>query len=131
MNHTPNVIEIPASVIEAARKETFIHLRKKDEHLRKPILFQGKVVGFCHPHETASGFRLGPIFVLPEFRGKRLTKLAYETYAVGKKCVAYVHHENIRSKRAHIAAGFLKLRRGKGGWTYVRFVDTNHGENAS
>lgn len=114
--------EALAEVISAARKEEFIHLRKKDEHLRTPIRADGRIVGLCHPHQTPNGFRLGPIFVLPEFRGRGLTAAAYAEHAAGKRCVAYVHHGNVGSEKAHIAAGFRRLRQGRGGWTWVREV---------
>ena len=111
---------IPDDMIVAARREPYIHLRKKDEHLRMPILWGELVVGFCHPHETPNGFRLGPIFVMPLYRGRGFTTKAYETYAKGKTCIAYIHHGNIGSEKAHAAAGFVKLRKGKGGWTWIR-----------
>lgn len=112
--------EIPPEVVEAARSERFIHLRAKDLPLRRPILCEGAVVGFCHPHETPSGYRLGPIFVLPSHRGRGLTRAAYEQYAKGRLCVAYVHNGNVGSAKAHAAAGFVQWRRGKGGWTWKR-----------
>jgi GNAT superfamily N-acetyltransferase len=113
---------IPLDVVALARAERFIHLRAKDEHLRRPILLDGQVVGFCHPHETPRGFRLGPIFVLPEHRGRGLTRAAYERHAAGKRCVAYIHDGNVGSEKAHAAAGFVKWRQGRGGWTWVREV---------
>lgn len=113
-------MEIPSDVLEAARREPFIHLRKKDLPLRKPIVCEGRVVGFCHPHTTPSGFRLGPIFVLSEFRGRGLTRAAYAEHAQGKFCVAYIHEGNLGSEKAHFAAGFRLWRKGKGGWTWKR-----------
>lgn len=113
-------VEIPAEVIAAARHAPFIHLRKKDLHLRRPILCEGQVVGFCHPHETPSGYRLGPIFVLLAFRRRGLAQGAYEEHATGRRCIAYIHDGNESSERAHAAAGFRPRRRGRGGWTWVR-----------
>ncbi len=113
--------EIPDDVLAAARAEKFITLRKKDLPLRRPILCDGRVVGFCHPHETPGGFRLGPIFVLPAFRGRGLTRAAYAEHAAGKHCIAYIHTGNIGSEKAHEAAGFRRLRYSKGGCTWVRF----------
>ncbi len=113
-------VEIPPEVIAAARKEPFIHLRGKDLPLRQPILFEGQVVGFCHPHDTPNGYRLGPIFVLPGFRGRGLTRAAYAQHADGKLCIAYIHDGNLGSEKAHAAAGFVRWRRGRGGWTWRR-----------
>lgn len=115
-------VEIPAHVVQAARKEPFIHLRGKDLHLRVPIVLNGAVVGFCHPHETPHGYRLGPIFVLPEYRGRGLTRAAYEQHASGRHCVAYIHNGNVGSEKAHAAAGFVRKRRWRGGWTWERKV---------
>jgi GNAT superfamily N-acetyltransferase len=114
------VATIPPEVIAAAKGAPFIHLRAKDLPFRQPILCDGAVVGFCHPHETPRGFRLGPIFVLPSHRGRGLTRWAYTTYAAGKRCVAYIHDNNLRSENAHAAAGFVRGRRGKGGFTWTR-----------
>jgi len=121
----PVRLGIPSEVIAAARREPFIRLRNKDEHLRRPIVWEERVVGFCHPHDTPSGYRLGPIFVLQENRGNGLTCSAYETYAAGRRCVAYTHHGNVGSEKAHAAAGFVKRRRGRGGWTWVREAPQN------
>jgi len=115
-------LEIPDDVVAAARKEPHIHLRGKDAHLRRPIVCEGRVVGFCHPHDTPHGYRLGPIFVLPAYRGRGLTRAAYEEHAKGLHCVAYIHHGNVGSEKAHVAAGFVKLRASKGGWTWVRWA---------
>lgn len=112
--------QIPSEVVAAARREPHIHLRGKDAHLRCPIVCDGRVVGFCHPHQAVGGFRLGPIFVMPEYRGRGLTRAAYEEHAKGRRCVAYIHHGNVGSEKAHVAAGFVKLREGKGGWTWIR-----------
>lgn len=117
---SPPSMVIPDEVIAAAKRSRFIHLRAKDLHFRQPILCDGVVVGFCHPHETPRGFRLGPIFVLPSHRGRGLTRWAYATYAAGKRCVAYIHDNNLRSENAHAAAGFVRGRRGKGGFTWTR-----------
>lgn len=117
---SPTDLEIPALVITAAKNEPFIHLRGKDLPLRRPIVCDGAVVGFCHPHPTPRGFRLGPIFVLPSYRGRGLTRAAYAEHAAGKACVAYVHDGNVGSEKAHAAAGFERRARGKGGWTWVR-----------
>lgn len=113
---------IPPDMIAFARKESFITIRKKDEPLRRAIVLDGEVVGFCHPHPTPNGFRLGPIYVAPEFRGRGLTRVAYEQYAKDRRCVAYIHDGNVGSEKAHAAAGFVKQRKGRGGWTWVREV---------
>jgi RimJ/RimL family protein N-acetyltransferase len=119
---------IPPEVVAAARREQFIHLRGKDLHLRVPILCNGLVVGFCHPHDTPNGYRLGPIFVLPAYRGRGLTRRAYEEHAGTRRCVAYIHDGNVGSEKAHAAAGFIRRRRGPGGWTWVRDVPQDAAE---
>lgn len=111
---------IPREVVAAARKEPFISLRKKDEPLRRPILCDGQVVGFCHPHDTPHGYRLGPIFVLPAYRGRRLTRAAYDLYAGARRCVAYIHHGNDGSVKAHAAAGFVVRRSNRNGAHWER-----------
>lgn len=113
-------IEIPSEVIAAAKREPFIHLRAKDLDLRRPIVCDGAVVGFCHPHDTPSGFRLGPIFVLPAYRGRGLTRAAYAQHAAGRRCFAYIHTGNVGSEKAHAAAGFKLVRTRRGGTTWVR-----------
>jgi GNAT superfamily N-acetyltransferase len=115
-----DAMDIPPEVVAAARAEPFIHLRAKDLHLRRPIVHGGVVVGFCHPHDTPSGYRLGPIFVLPAYRGRGLTRAAYAQHAAGRRCIAYLHDGNIGSEKAHAAAGFRRWRRRPGGTTWVR-----------
>jgi L-amino acid N-acyltransferase YncA len=111
---------IPAEVIAAARQAPHIHLRKKDEPFRTAIVCDDRVVGFCHPHDTAHGFRLGPIFVMPEFRGRGLTRQAYADHAAGRECIAFIHNGNVGSEKAHEAAGFVRGRRLKGGQFWHR-----------
>ncbi len=114
-------IEIPPNVLAAAREDRRLHLvRAKDADIRRAILVAGDVVGFCHPHDTARGFRLGPLFVLPSHRGRGLIRAAYEQHAAGRRCIAYIHDWNEPSARAHAGAGFVKSRRDRGGWIWVR-----------
>ena len=62
--------------------------------------------------------RVGPIYVLPEFRGRGLARQAYN-WADGVPLVAYVHDGNLASARLHVRCGFVTWYRRPGG-TYWR-----------
>lgn len=112
---------IPEDVIRAARAVGVLNLvRRKDEPLRRAITCEGRVVGFCHPHETKRGFRLGPLFVLPDYRSRGLLREAYATHAAGKRCIAFIHTWNERSARAHAAAGFVLWKQQRAGSLWLR-----------
>jgi GNAT superfamily N-acetyltransferase len=76
-------------------------------------------VGFYCPHPAGRGrMRVGPIYVLPEYRGRRLAEQAYRDLHV--PLFAYVHDGNTASQRLHERCGFARWYRGRGGWYWVR-----------
>lgn len=72
----------------------------------RPIVeTDGAVVGFYCPHPAGRGrVRVGPIYVLPEHRGRRLAEQAYASLDV--PLVAYVHASNDASRALHMRCGF-------------------------
>lgn len=77
------------------------------------------IVGFFCPHAAGRGrARVGPIYVAPEHRGRRLGEQAYADRS--KPLVAYVHSENTASERLHERVGFRRWYRTRGGWYWVR-----------
>jgi GNAT superfamily N-acetyltransferase len=82
---------------------------------REAIVCDDRVVGFVTPRRTKVGWRHGPIYVLPEFRGRGLVAAYYATHPE-RDCVAFVRDTNKPSRSAHERAGFKNWRRGPGGW---------------
>lgn len=110
---------IPLDVIRTANAtwETRGRARAHDPR-HQPLLCESSVAGFITPHETSWGWRLGPIFVMPEFRRRGLVLLAYEERR-GLTMVAFVADDNEASTALHARAGFTRWRRGNGGF-FVR-----------
>jgi RimJ/RimL family protein N-acetyltransferase len=87
---------------------------------RCPIWADGELVGFFCPHPAGRGRkRVGPIYVLPQYRGRGLAQQAY-AWADGVPLVAYVHSNNVASERFHERAGFRRWYQTNGGWYWKR-----------
>lgn len=86
---------------------------------REPLVCDGKVVGFVTPHETPSGWRHGPIYVAPEYRGRGLVEAYYAAHPE-RDCVAFVREDNPASLAMHTSAGFVLWKRAKDGAFYKR-----------
>lgn len=106
---------IPTEIIRAANAEWETRGNAKRNAVREPLLCDGEIAGFITPHETAWGWRLGPIFVLPEYRRRGLALAAYEARR-HLTMVAFVADTNAASATLHERAGFTRWKRGNGGW---------------
>lgn len=82
------------------------------------LLWDGTPAGFITPHETSWGWRLGPIFILPQFRRRGLVLEAYRARQ-HLTMLAFVADDNGPSAALHRRAGFTTWRRGNGG-VFVR-----------
>lgn len=110
---------VPEEIVRAAREVPELRSRVfLCSTRREPLTADGKVVGFVTPHETAQGWRHGPIFVLPGYRRRGLVKAYYDSHPE-RLCVAFIHDGNEASRRMHLAAGFTDWKRGPGG-VYMR-----------
>jgi hypothetical protein len=103
-------------VVREARKEYQSSLKPKTAPT--PIYYSGKIVGVYHPHSCKYGRRIGPIFVLPEYRGRGIALGIYNS--ISGELVACVRDDNIAGIRLHEAAGFIRFRRYQYGWWMVR-----------
>lgn len=101
-------LEIPVEIVRAAREVPLMGAGVFLKSTRREALVcDGKVVGFVTPHETSSGWRHGPIFVLPEYRGRGLVEAYYASHPE-RLCVAFIPAEGFEaSKKMHEAAGFV------------------------
>jgi GNAT superfamily N-acetyltransferase len=116
---TPAGPPVPEEIVRAAMKEPGLRGRVfLCSKRREALVCEGKVVGFVTPHTTPLGWRHGPIFVLPGFRGRGLVEAYYASHPE-RDCVAFVPDSNRSSRRMHEKAGFKDWRRGAGGW-YMR-----------
>lgn len=113
-------VAIPDLLVRAARAAY-----GKDKHLiklrcdrREAIFCEGRVVGFVTPHQDTFGWRHGPMFVLPAYRGRGLVETYYAAHPE-RACVAFVEHVNVASRKMHERAGFKPWRKHKLG-IYMR-----------
>ena len=115
----PPVLAVPEEVVRAAMAEPGLKGRVfLCSTRREPLVCDGQVVGFVSPHETAQGWRHGPIFVLPAFRKRGLVESYYAAHPE-RLCVAFIQDVNKDSRRSHELAGFVNWKKGTGGW-YMR-----------
>lgn len=102
---------IPLAIVRAAMAEPATGARVYlSSTRREPLVHGGEVVGFVTPHETPSGWRHGPIFVLPAFRGKGLVEAYYAAHPE-RLCVAFIPAAAKASLRMHRRAGFRPWRK--------------------
>lgn len=106
---------IPPHLIDDANACWFTRGRARRGDHRVALVVDGRVVGFVTPHETRWGWRLGPIYIDPEARGRGLLAAVYEHYR-DRPLVAFVADDNPASQVAHERAGFARWKRGNGGW---------------
>lgn len=113
------VKDVPEEIIRAAMAEPGLKGRVfLCSTRREPLIADGNVVGFVTPHETKMGWRHGPIYVLPAYRGRGLVEAYYAAHPE-RECVAFVPDANKASRRMHERAGFVEWRKAKGG-CYMR-----------
>lgn len=111
---------VPEEVVRAAREVPELRSRVLlCSKRREPLWCDGKVVGFVTPRETKDGWRHGPIFVLPAYRGRGLV-VAYYAAHPERTCVAFVPDGNDASRKMHERAGFTAWKRGPKGTYYRR-----------
>lgn len=104
------VVEVPKEIIRAAREDKLLRDRiYVTDRRRVGLVCGGEVVGFVTPHETPSGWRAGPIFVLPAFRGRGLVEAFYAAHA-DREWVAFVPSGKPASRVMHTRAGFKKWK---------------------
>jgi len=107
---------IPQDVIDAARLDYQANYRPGLK--LKPITLDERIVGFYYPHKCKSGFNLGPIFVLPEFRRLGLAGKLYRS--TPGSLIACIRDDNQPSIALHESVGFKRWRRYSSGWWWRR-----------
>lgn len=113
----------PPEMVARARSEWGLRLSKfhradTNRHvaIRDP---SGVAVGFYTPHQTASGVRFGPIYVVPEARGSGHAAAVYARWAARRRVMVYAEDGNDRSAAAALAGGLRPAHRGPAGQYYV------------
>lgn len=105
------LLPIPDEIVRAAREDALLRQRVYvTDRRRQPIVCDGQVVGFVTPHETTSGWRAGPIFVIPSFRGHGLIEAFYASHP-DRTWVAFVPSGKPASRVMHTKAGFKTWKR--------------------
>ena len=116
----PATPEIPAALLRAANRDHGTRGRVRRGALRVAILCDGVAVGFYTPHRTADGRRgrIGPVYVLPQYRGRGLVIAVYAS--IPGPMLACIEDGNTASERLHERAGFVRARRYSHGWYWTR-----------
>lgn len=91
---------VPDAVLHAANITPEMKGRVKPEAARTAMMVDGVVAGFCTPHETKMGLRLGPLYVAPDYRRMGLAALAWDRFR-DRVCVAFVNNANTASAALH------------------------------
>ena len=108
-------LEVPIEMLRQANRTYEVRGFVRRADARDPLVCDGRVVGFVTPHEHRWGHRIGPIFVLPEYRGRGLVTAYYRARPSVRFC-AFISDSNPASRRLHERASFVNWRRGNGGW---------------
>lgn len=106
---------VPEEIVRAAMAEPILRGRViLSSKRRVPLMHGSECVGFVTPHETASGWRAGPIFVVPGHRGHGHVEAFYAGHA-DRTWVAFVPAGNRSSASLHRKAGFVHWKNAKHG----------------
>jgi GNAT superfamily N-acetyltransferase len=113
--------EIPYYVLDKASQDKFLPgLLQLDKGIRRILIrHEGMPAGFYTPkqstYEGVKYWRTGPIYILPEYRGKGLaTKIITEFFKNKEYGLAYVNCNNAASVSCFTKAGLIKVTIGKG-----------------
>ena len=89
----------------------FVYPEDTTRH-RLPIFDSGKLVGFATPRQdTDEIWRMGAIYVVPEYRARGLARREISEFMRDKRGRAFIEDGNQRSQGAYAAAGFKKVLR--------------------
>lgn len=111
---------VPIAIVRAAMAEPVIGPRViLSSKRRVPLMHGRECVGFVTPHETKSGWRAGPIYVVPGHRGHRHVKAFYAQHT-DRTWVAFVPAGNTASASMHVRCGFVPWKRATAGLWYRR-----------
>jgi hypothetical protein len=107
--------DVPEDIVRAAMAEPTLRGRViLSSKRRVPLLHDGVCVGFVTPHETKSGWRAGPIYVVPGHRGHGHVEAFYAAHPE-RAWVAFVAAGNRNSLAMHKRAGFEPWKAAKDG----------------
>lgn len=111
--------DVPEEIVRAAMRERVLRGRVFLSSTRRvPLTCGGEVVGFVTPHETKSGWRAGPIYVVPGHRGHGHVEAWYReqfTAHPERTWVAFVPDGARGSLSMHLRAGFVPWKKGRHG----------------
>lgn len=101
---------VPIEIVRAARAELSLRGRVHLCSTRRVPLMHGRFcVGFATPHETALGWRAGPIYIVPEHRRHGHVRRFYRAHS-DRQWVAFVASSNRDSLAAHLRSGFTNWK---------------------
>ncbi len=106
-----DISEIQALLIEADRSEELTGFVYPDDSSRKRIAIKEEeaIVGFFTPRQDPDKvWRMGAIYITPDFRGKGLGSRAIQCFMADKDGRAFIEYSNFASKKAYEKAGFKK-----------------------
>lgn len=106
---------VPEEIVRAAMAEPNLRGRViLSSKRRVPLMHGDECVGFVTPHESKSGWRAGPIYVVPGHRGRRHVEAFYATNS-DREWVAFVATGNKASLSMHKRAGFVPWKAARDG----------------
>lgn len=107
--------DVPEEIVRAAMREPVLRGRViLSSKRRVPLMCGEQCVGFVTPHETKSGWRAGPIFVVPGHRGHGHVEAFYAAHP-DRTWVAFVPDGARGSLSMHKRAGFAPWKAGRHG----------------
>lgn len=119
---------VPLAIVREAMADPVIGSRViLSSKRRVPLIHGSECVGFVTPHETKSGWRAGPIYVVPGHRGHHHVEEFYRREMrehPERSWVAFVPKGNTASASLHSRVGFVPWKRSKFGSWYRREATT-------
>lgn len=112
-------MDIPEDLLREANKAREIVGWVRTAAHRESIVRNGAVVGFYTPHYTKWGLSFATVYVRPAYRRRGLALSAYVSRP-NETMWAFAADTNHASQGMLAKAGFMRWRRGNGGWFYRR-----------
>lgn len=102
---------IPQYLLDQANQHEQIsgYVFPNEDKFRVGIYYKNEVVGFFTPRQEKNKWRIGAIFVLPEYSGKNIASKAIIEFLKGKQAApVFIDVNNIASQKTFQKAGYKK-----------------------
>lgn len=113
-------------IFAEAAKNPYLGDLVYDRRTDKTIYFSdgAKAIGFAIPRQESGYYRVGPIYVTPEYQGKGIAQTFVKEFFKSRQGRAYIEPENAASRKLFESVGFKatgRILKDKEGVQYLQY----------